>query len=113
MSDVRLFKKKPTVVEAMQFTDENKEKVFSWMYYDSSISLEPMYKDGKPVLEIRTPEGNMTASVGDYIIKGAYGDFFLCESDIFELTYEEITDNSDAPHENQLSLWDYEEKEEQ
>lgn len=110
MSDVRLFRKKPDVVQAMQFTDESKEKVFSWMYYDSSIRLEPLYEDDNPVLEIKTLGDVTRAVVGDYIIKDATEGFYLCKPDIFERTYEEITDNWDEPHDNQLSLWDYEEE---
>jgi hypothetical protein len=39
---------------------------------------------------IETLEGNMTASKGDYIIKGIKGEFYPCKPDIFELTYEKI-----------------------
>lgn len=30
----------------------------------------------------------MTASVGDYIIKGVKGEYYPCKPDIFESTYE-------------------------
>jgi len=30
----------------------------------------------------------MTASPGDYIIKGVQGEFYPCKPDIFEATYE-------------------------
>lgn len=36
---------------------------------------------------IETLEGKMTASIGDYIIKGVNGEFYPCKPDIFEKTY--------------------------
>jgi hypothetical protein len=38
---------------------------------------------------IDTLEGQMRASVGDYIIQGVNGEFYPCKSDIFKKTYEE------------------------
>lgn len=37
---------------------------------------------------ITTLEGVMTASDGDWIIKGVQGEFYPCKPDIFEETYE-------------------------
>ena len=37
---------------------------------------------------ITTLEGEMTASPGDWIIKGVKGEFYPCKPDIFEATYE-------------------------
>lgn len=37
---------------------------------------------------IHTLEGNMKASVGDYIITGVNGEQYPCKPDIFEKTYE-------------------------
>jgi hypothetical protein len=48
-------------------------------------------------LFIKTLEGNMQASVGDYIIKGIKGEYYPCKPDIFEQSYEkweEITLNN-------------------
>lgn len=41
-------------------------------------------------IEIETLEGTMTASVGDYIIKGVNGEFYPCKPDIFDKNYEEV-----------------------
>lgn len=45
-----------------------------------------------PYMYIETLEGTMKASVGDYIIKGVNGEFYPCKPDIFEKTYEEVTE---------------------
>ena len=39
---------------------------------------------------IHTLEGDMKASVGDYIITGVKGEQYPCKPDIFEKTYEEV-----------------------
>lgn len=54
------------------------------------------YEDkNNPYLKIETLEGIMKASVGDYIIKGVNGEFYPCKPDIFEKTYERVTDETD------------------
>lgn len=39
-------------------------------------------------MNISTVDGNMHASVGDYIITGVDGEKCVCKPDIFEKTYE-------------------------
>lgn len=41
-----------------------------------------------PVLQIHTLEGVMSATVGDYIVEGIWGEFYPCKSDIIKLTYD-------------------------
>lgn len=41
---------------------------------------------------VSTLEGPMTATEGDYIIKGIQGEFYPCKPDIFEATYEVVSD---------------------
>lgn len=48
---------------------------------------------GTGELVIRTLEGDMTASYGDYIIKGVKGEFYPCKPDIFNETYELVEEN--------------------
>lgn len=45
------------------------------------------YKTDKEVV-IHTSEGDIKASVGDYIITGENGEQYPCKPDIFEKTYE-------------------------
>ena len=78
-------RKKPVTVEAMEFTIENKEQVLSWIEeypaYQHTINEEHFIKIG-------TLEGVMTASLGDYIIKGVEGELYPCKPDIFHKTYD-------------------------
>jgi hypothetical protein len=73
-----LYRKKPVVIEAIQW-DGNTEPML-----DFCKSAE--FIDGE--LYIQTLEGNMKASIGDFIIKGVQGEFYACKPDIFNLTYE-------------------------
>ena len=43
--------------------------------------------------KIKTLEGVMTANEGDYIIRGVSGKLYPCKADIFEKTYERVTDD--------------------
>lgn len=56
--------KKPLVVHAKQIQEEFRVN-----------SLEGNYKNGKP---------------GDYLIKGIYGELYICDKEIFEKTYDFI-----------------------
>lgn len=81
------YRKKPVVIEAMQFTEESKNRVFNWVNGNKAPDWDD---EGNPCLKIQTLEGVMTASVGDYVIKGVQGEFYPCKPDIFEATYEAI-----------------------
>ena len=89
MERIKKYQKKPVVIEAIQFKDDvdTITNISKFMQHDFSIDYSN--KDN-PTLKIPTLEGVMTASVGDYIIKGVHGEFYLCEPDIFKETYIEI-----------------------
>ena len=76
------FRKKPVVIEAVQWIGTNVKEMFDFADWVVSVS------DREKTIEIKTLEGIMTASIGDWIIKGIQGEFYSCKSDIFEETYE-------------------------
>ena len=82
---MKKYRKIPVVIEAMQFTDEMKDRVFNWVRGNKSADFDA---DGKPILVIGTLEGEMTVSLGDFVIQGVKGEFYPCKPDIFEMTYE-------------------------
>ena len=84
------YSKKPVEIEAMQFTDETKNRVFHWITCTHSAD----WVDNEPVIKIQTLEGVMTARLGDWIIKGVQGEFYPCKPDIFEATYEPVVEES-------------------
>lgn len=76
------YRKKPVVIEAMQYDGTNASAVIAW-----SGAWQIQYTDA---LAITTLEGDMRVSVGDYVIRGVAGEFYPCKPDIFEATYEAV-----------------------
>ena len=79
------YRKKPVVIDAVQWSGNNLNEILDFMK-----DKQPNYyeDDEQKLLTIQTLEGNMIASVGDYIIKGVQGEFYPCKPDIFKKTYE-------------------------
>jgi len=75
------FRKKPIVIEAQQFREMD-----SW---PDGVQREP--GEGCPAY-IETLEGRMIVSEDDWVITGIKGERYPCKPDIFEATYEEVTE---------------------
>ena len=89
------YRKKPVIIEAIQFED-NSDRIIEIHEFMGGDTIRVNYEDkDNPYLKIETLEGIMKASVGDYIIKGVNGEFYPCKPDIFEKTYERMTDEAD------------------
>ena len=83
---MKQYRKKPVVIEAVQFTDKSKDRCRNYI----AGSYPGFDEGGKPKLIIQTLEGDMVANLGDWIIKGVKGEFYPCKPDIFEMTYEAV-----------------------
>ena len=79
---IKKYKKKPVIIEAIQWNGENLFEIQRFMR--STVVANGL------VLIIPTLEANMHASLNDYIIKGINGEFYPCKPDIFANTYEEV-----------------------
>ena len=80
------FRKKPVEIEAVQWLATKA----SW---DEILAMGcPAMPGimGTDTFLIPTLEGEMTASKGDWIIKGVANEFYPCKPDIFEQTYEAV-----------------------
>ena len=55
------FRKKPVVIEAMQFNEDTKNQVFNWI----TCCYPAWDANGNPALKIQTLEGDMLAQLGD------------------------------------------------
>lgn len=82
---LKKFRKKPVIVDAIQWTGHNTDLVMSFF---KEHNQQAYY--GIDYIAIPTLEGEMRASIGDWIIKGVKGEFYPCKPDIFEQTYEGI-----------------------
>jgi len=79
---IQTYVKKPVAVQAVEWTGENINEI---MHFTGWLNASCHQGYG---LIIHTLEGNLHASVGDFIIKGVQGEFYPCKPDIFALTYE-------------------------
>ncbi len=79
------FRKKPVVIEAVQFDPQNKP-------WPECVKPWPSPKGYQPRDcswgYIETLEGMMHVQAGDWIITGVNGEHYPCKPDIFEKTYE-------------------------
>lgn len=80
------YRKKPVVVEAVQYFDRmrKEDKLPEGVYIIA-------FPDGD-YPGCHTLEGTLRVSDGDFIIKGISGEFYPCKPDIFEKTYEPVTE---------------------
>ena len=84
---VQRFRKKPVVIEAMRHDGYDSAKAIKdWV--GAACNIER----GDATIAIHTLEGIMVAEVGDWIIRGVAGEFCPCKADIFEQTYEAVSE---------------------
>ena len=76
------YRKKPVVIEAMELKGGTQSLIEVCKWCGGTMI------DRQIVIE--TLEGDITASVGDYVIKGVDGEFYPCKPNIFRKTYEAI-----------------------
>jgi len=88
------YRKKPVVIEAIQWTGDNLAAVIGHVGRHSSVG-DWRWEDYEDLvrregLKIYTLEGKMNADIGDWIITGVKGERYPCKPDIFEATYEVV-----------------------
>ena len=75
------FRAKSCEIEAMKWTGRNVAEIMRFVKNESAIITNG-------VLIIKTLEGDMVASAGDYIIRGLRGEYYPCKPDVFQKKYE-------------------------
>lgn len=91
------FQKKPVVIEAIQATGtpESNRQIIDWARGSGTpASMDKSTTNEKWQLSIATLEGAHWVSPGDYVIKGVAGEFYPCKPDIFEQSYELVSDSA-------------------
>lgn len=86
------YRKKPVVIEAIQWTGDNAREVVTFCGYGLK------YDPDRRVLFIPTLEGTHEASAGDWIICGVKGEHYPCKPDIFAATYEPVAFPAESEH---------------
>ena len=95
---VKLYKKKPVVIEALKF-EYSTEGISALSEFcgdkllgfgkDSHINAVGWARIGTLEDGEGSVQAEHIATEGDYIIKGAFGEFYPCKQDVFLATYEE------------------------
>ena len=94
--NMKNYRKKPVVIQAVQFTGTNHAEVHQ---FTDGKAESPVGQGWNHIMRITTLEGTMTAEIGDWIIRGVKGEFYPCKPDIFEATYdaEDLPENAKRP----------------
>ena len=92
------YRRIPTVTEAVQFlgTPESREALEELA--DRSREAIGFVGPNEQNLVIETMRGIERATPGDFVIRGATGELYLCNPDIFEITYEPVVEDSLPSH---------------
>lgn len=83
------FRKKPVVIEAVLWDGSIGSLEEIELFDDAGVINTNLSKNE---LQIVTSEGVMTASQGDWIIKGIAGEMYPCKNEIFIATYDSVED---------------------
>lgn len=93
------FQKKPVIIEAFRIGWDHIPDWFAGALQHEvatlNLGIHGYYHHPDTTADIKTLEGMMHASNGDYIIQGIDGELYPCKPDIFEKTYERVG----CPHE--------------
>jgi hypothetical protein len=92
------FRKKPVTIDAVHYDLYPDSAPYKWLS-DRPPWIEEAYDNGTLAnvgrdgdiprnIHIKTLEGTMICSPGDWIIQGVKGEIYPCKPDIFSATYE-------------------------
>lgn len=81
------FRKKPVVIEAVKWDAKNGIAGGAPDWIKNAMDDFTVLRFGNEI-QIRTLEGVMIASDGDWIIKGVEGEIYPCKPEIFAKSYE-------------------------
>ncbi len=87
------FRKKPVVIEAVQWFKLGDHPMVHKPITTVELHSEWERRQGLPkgsIGEIKTLEGYLLVTPGDWIITGVAGEHYPCKPDIFKATYEPV-----------------------
>ena len=90
------FKRKPTEIEAVRWTGNNRNEVTAFMREAYRAKRIPYGKRGFKFQDrrvgVKTDSGWVWAPEGFWIIRGVVNELYPCAPDVFEKTYEPVED---------------------
>jgi hypothetical protein len=84
------YRKLPVEIEAIEYQREENIMAVQDFFGDGN-GRELLYDEVKNEYFIRTLEGDMYLTKGDFIIRGVKGEYYPCKPDIFAATYEAVS----------------------
>lgn len=95
---IKQYRKKPVVIEAVQFiySKEGIEELRAFCGTSLGLVRKERHPSAIGEAQIGTLEDGVHLTVkhiateGDYIIKGVAGEFYACKESIFNVTYEAV-----------------------
>lgn len=97
MKEGMKFRKRPIIIEAIQWLGDNRVEVAKFM---NGGTLEGINEDllfpGNWII-IRTNRGCLMADPGDWIVRGVEGDYYPVNPVAFWKTYVSVTDTVEGP----------------
>lgn len=91
------FRTKPCEIEATKWTGRNVKEIMRFVKNESAVITNG-------VLIIKTLEGDMVASAGDYIIRGLRGEYYPCKPDVFHAKYEPCEEQEQREEQEQHKM---------
>lgn len=82
------YKKRPIIIQAVKWEGNNFDEVQELDYNPSNRVRQSNVEEGK--LLIVTLEGIMTATLGDWVVRGVEGELYPCKPSVFDSTYEDV-----------------------
>ena len=86
------YRRKETV-EAIQWNGSNQAEIKAMAGQFAMFDYADTNHDGKTfdaVLKVKTSEKIIPAQIGDYVVRGEKGDFFISKKTAFEAMYEPL-----------------------
>lgn len=81
------YRKKPVVVDAIQYTGTNFKEILEFIGGQDERGKIDIHQNS---IFIKTLEGDMEAKPNDWIIRGIKNELYPCKPDVFEETYEKV-----------------------
>lgn len=98
-ASVNRWRKRPVVIEAIQYTGNNLADVIAFTgkhpkwddWFASWEDYEAHVRNDRWAFKVLTTEGTMEALPGDWIIRGTAGEHYPCKPEIFAEIYEDAS----------------------
>ena len=87
-----VFRRKPVELESFRLGYDEIPTWFQEQVRSNNVAnIDAFLENVNEIVKIKTLEGVMNATQGDYIIKGVKGEIYPCKAEIFKETYDPIS----------------------